>query len=34
MNVHCIDVMKIKEEKKDLTNTAPYCFFINSKAIN
>ena len=26
--------MKIKGEKKDHTNTAPYHFFINSKAIN
>ena len=26
--------MKIKEEKKDHINTAPYRFFINSKTIN
>ena len=26
--------MKIKEEKKDHTNTAPYRFLINSKPIN
>ena len=28
------DVMKIKGEKKDHTNTAPYHFFISSKAID
>ena len=38
-NIHCMysltfNVIKIKEEEKDHTNTAPYRLFINSKAIN
>ena len=28
------NVIKIKEEEKDHTDTAPYRLFINSKAIN